>query len=279
MSQFGPIDYAPGEAVGAPDHPHRGFETVTYSLQGTMQHLDSAGNSGNLGPGWVQWMTAGAGLVHSEMPSDDIIRDGGVVEGFQLWVNLPAKDKWLKPRYQDTPPEKIPVVPIPGTEAGTVKVIAGKALGTDAYIETRTPIYYLDVVLGKGDSVELDVPAAFNAFVYCRDGRGVVGADARAIKEGEIVVMEEDDGDFITLAAPDAPGKFLLLAGEPINEPVARHGPFVMNTREELMEAFDDYRAGRLGMIPGSEDRYEATRQARAAAQKSGTWQRAESEL
>jgi quercetin 2,3-dioxygenase len=251
LDEMGPVDYPPGAAKGAPDHPHRGFETVTYLLEGRMEHRDSHGQRGALGPGDVQWMTAGAGVVHSEMPEAGFLARGGRMHGFQLWVNLPGRDKMIRPRYQDVPSARIPVV---GSEDGKVrvKVIAGEAMGARAVTDTRTPIMYLHYTLEPGASAAQRVPADYNTFAYVVGGRGRFGADAREAREGQMVVFGRD-GDEVTLAAPaDAPAPLgvLLIAGVPLGEPVARYGPFVMNTAEEIRQAFEDFRSGRFGEIP-----------------------------
>ncbi len=243
LDHMGPVDWAPGEAIGAPDHPHRGFETVTYILEGRMQHKDSAGHAGDLNPGDVQWMTAGSGVVHSELPHPDFLKKGGVMNGFQVWVNLPAKDKMMKPRYQEIAGAKIPL----GRSAdglAEARVIAGEALGRKAVIETRTPIMYLHFTLKPGARVEQAVPAEFNAFLYVIKGEGK--ADGRELREGQMALF--GPGDSVVLEA-SKPWSFLLLGGRPLKEQVARYGPFVMNTPEEIKQAFEDYQAGRLGRI------------------------------
>jgi quercetin 2,3-dioxygenase len=250
LDHFGPIEWRPNEAVGAPDHPHRGFETVTYLIEGRMQHKDSQGNSGKLGPGDVQWMTAGAGVVHSEMPEDEFLRTGGRMHGFQIWVNLPARDKMINPRYQDVPSAQIPVAV---SDDGKVraKVIAGEALGARAVIDTHTPIIYLHFTIQPSGSHTQQVPSDHNAMAYVINGAGEFGREARPAIEGQLVIFGRD-GDDVTLAVPDdatAPLNVLLLAGVPLNEPMARYGPFVMNTRQEIVQAFEDYRDGRLGKI------------------------------
>ena len=248
LDEMGPSDLGPGEAHGAPDHPHRGFETVTYLLSGRMEHADSRGNRGRLTPGDVQWMTAGSGVVHSEMPEAEFAARGGRMHGFQLWVNLPRKDKRMAPRYQEIPAARIPVG---RSEDGrvTARVIAGEALGARAVIDTRTPIIYLDLSLEPGASHVQPLPGDFNAFAYVVDGRGLFGAEATPASPHHLVLFGRD-GDGVTIAAPpDAPSplRVLLIAGRPIDEPVARMGPFVMNTRAELIEAFEDFQSGRLG--------------------------------
>uniref|UniRef100_A0A1X7SPJ8 Pirin n=1 Tax=Amphimedon queenslandica TaxID=400682 RepID=A0A1X7SPJ8_AMPQE len=271
LDHFGPVEYGPGEAVGAPDHPHRGFETVSYIVSGSMQHKDSAGNSGTLSEGWVQWMTAGSGVVHSEMPSDDVIKNGGKVEGFQLWVNLRAEDKMISPRYQDTPPEKIPVKATADGKV-TVKVIAGESLGTSANIETRTPIMYLDIHLKEGASFTQDVPKEYKGILYVWRGSGYLGEGTeKNVKMGQMGVMGE--GDSVTMtAADDEEMRVLLIAGEPLNENVVRSGPFVMNTWAEIQQAYSDYQSGKLGQIEGAEERYAATEAAKKRQKESGRW-------
>jgi redox-sensitive bicupin YhaK (pirin superfamily) len=248
LDEMGPSDLGPGEAKGAPDHPHRGFETVTYLLSGAMQHKDSQGNQGKLTPGDVQWMTAGSGVVHSEMPEPSFQEKGGRMHGFQLWVNLPARDKMTRPRYQEIPSSGIPVGKSDDGKV-TVRVIAGESLGKRAVIETRTPIFYLDCALEPGASLEQPAPPEFNAFAFVYEGRGIFGANRQTARSHEAVIFD-NDGDAVRIeAAPDAPLKALLIGGVPLKEQVARYGPFVMNTRQEIVQAFDDYQSGKLGEI------------------------------
>jgi redox-sensitive bicupin YhaK (pirin superfamily) len=250
LDEMGPMDVGPGEAKGAPDHPHRGFETVTYMLSGDMEHKDSSGHAGHLRSGDVQWMTAGAGVVHAEMPSADFMRTGGRMHGFQLWVNLPQRDKMMNPRYQEIPNSQIPKA----TSAdGLVKVsvIAGEAIGVKAVIETRTPIIYLHYKIEPGGVATQRVPHAFNAFAYVVDGAGLFGAEGERGADGQMV-MFAPDGDEVRIENPaDAKTalEVLLIAGVPLNEPIARYGPFVMNTEAEIHQAFEDYRRGRMGAI------------------------------
>jgi redox-sensitive bicupin YhaK (pirin superfamily) len=249
LDEMGPADYAPGEAKGAPDHPHRGFETVTYMLSGAFEHEDSAGHAGALGPGDVQWMTAGRGVVHSEMPARAVRERGGRVHGFQLWVNLPARDKLMDPRYQEVPAGRIPEA---ATEDGLarVRVIAGEALSARAVIDTRTPIVYQDWTLRPGARVEQPVAADHNAFVYVFEGRVRAGDESLELGEGQLGLL--GPGTSVTLSVPGDAGagaRLLILAGRPLREPVARYGPFVMNTEGEIHQAIADYQAGRLGEI------------------------------
>ena len=250
LDEMGPMTVAPNQAKGAPDHPHRGFETVTYILSGEMEHKDSQGHAGKLSAGDVQWMTAGAGVVHSEMPSAEFQRSGGTLHGFQLWVNLPRQNKMMRPRYQEIPALRIPTA---RSDDGlvTVRVIAGEALGVQAVIETVTPIMYLHFTIRHGGHVLQTVPEGFNAFAYIIDGSGLFGVEAEQANDGQMV-MFAPDGDGISIANPSgatAPLDVLLIAGVPLNEPVARYGPFVMNTKEEIFQAIDDYRNGRMGAI------------------------------
>ena len=250
LDEMGPMDVAPGEAKGAPDHPHRGFETVTYMLSGDMEHKDSSGHAGQLKSGDVQWMTAGAGVVHAEMPSAEFMRTGGRMHGFQLWVNLPRLDKLIKPRYQEIPNTKIPKA----TSADglvSVSVIAGEAMGEKAVIETRTPIIYLHYLIEPGGVATQRVPRDYNAFAYVVDGAGLFGAEGERGTDGQMV-MFAPDGDEVRIENPaDAKAalEILLIAGAPLNEPIARYGPFVMNTETEIHQAFEDYRRGRMGAI------------------------------
>jgi hypothetical protein len=244
-------------AAGFPNHPHRGFETCSIMLEGEMQHKDSAGNSGVIGPGGVQWMTAGRGIIHSEMP---VSSRQGRLWGFQLWINLPKKFKMMKPRYQDYQASDIPAVE---TSSSRVRVMAGSYSGTTGPIAMKNPGMLLDVVLQPGAEVDIQVPREYTGFIYCYDGKGVVSG-TQATPQHAFVLGE---GDHITAraaadtaaAAPsssdsDTEGaygegsglRFLLVAGAPINEPIVQHGPFVMNTQDEIAQAFMDYQAGRL---------------------------------
>src|SRR5882672_7885050 len=249
LDEMGPVDYGPGEAVGAPDHPHRGFETVTYILDGEFQHEDSAGNRGTIASGDVQWMTAGDGVIHSEMPADWIKQRGGRVHGFQLWVNLPARDKRIAPRYQDV---RAATMPTWRSEDGrtTVKVIAGNAMGIEGAAQTRIPITYLDVALENDATIDLEVPESQSAFVYVFGGALEVGENGRAAADGDMAMLAR--GDTLKLRATQDGTRALVLGGQPLREPVARYGPFVMNTHEEIYEAFTDFQSGRFGQIARS---------------------------
>jgi len=250
LDELGPVDVEPGQAKGAPDHPHRGFETVSYMLEGRLQHKDSQGHAGTLNPGDVQWMTAGAGVVHSEMPEREFARNGGRLHGLQLWVNLPRRDKMIQPRYQEIPADRIPTAQ---TEDGSVRVkaIAGEALGVRSTIETRTPIIYLHFTVQPGATVIQPVPRDYNAFTYVLDGDGLFGADKEPAGDGQMVLFAQDgeDVEFANPSNAKSPLDVLLIAGVPLNEPVVRYGPFVMNTQAEIMQAIEDYRHGRMGSI------------------------------
>ena len=226
---------------GFPEHPHRGFETVTYVLAGRMRHGDNKGNRGTLGPGSVQWMTAGRGIVHSEMPE----QEEGLMRGFQLWVNLSAKDKMTEPRYQEFAAEKIPIAEV-GSGA-RVKVIAGQVGATTGpIVDVATEPLYLDVMLEPDAGFQHPLSAGHQAFVVAYEGRVLVGAaeDAQALDKLSLGILKR--GELVQLRAGAVATRVLLIAGKPLGEPVARYGPFVMNTRAQLQEAFEDYSAGRL---------------------------------
>ena len=241
LDEMGPVTYGPGEAVGAPDHPHRGFETVTYLLAGGMKHADSAGNSGDLNPGDVQWMTAGRGVIHSELPQDQMMEQGGLMHGFQIWVNLPAKDKMMAPRYQDIPSSEIPEAT---SSEGDVwaKVIAGKALGVEAVIDTVIPITYIHLKLEPGARYTHPSTADHNLMVYAFGGD--MDIEGKTLRDGGLGLLSE--GEHVTLVAGSAGAECLLLGGPEIDEPIARYGPFVMNTREEIYQAIEDFQNGTL---------------------------------
>jgi len=241
MDQMGEVDYTPGEPKGTPWHPHRGFETVTYMLAGSMEHKDHIGNHGVLGPGSVQWMTAGRGIVHSEMPR----QEQGLLWGFQLWVNLPQSDKMCEPRYQDILASQIPVVQRPN---GTViRVIAGNVHGVAGPVGgIATDPTYLDIRLPADGTYDLLLTRGHAAFIYVYEGEGAVGGSKKekgsSVGAGVLTVL--GDGDVTHLVAGSDGMKLLAIAAAPLNEPVARYGPFVMNTRDEVRQAFEEFRAG-----------------------------------
>lgn len=246
LDEMGPAQYRPGEAKGAPDHPHRGFETVTYLLDGEMQHRDSAGHQGKLGPGDVQWMTAGSGVVHSEMPSETLMKKGGRLHGLQLWVNLPKTDKMTKPRYQEIPASQVPEA---RSSDGSVKVrvIAGESLGVRAVIETKTPIFYLHFNLEPRAQASQSIPAGYGVFAYVLEGEVSFGK-SRSVQPHQMAVFTQE-GQWVSFSAGEERSSLLLIGGVPLNEPIARYGPFVMNTDAEIQRAFEDYEAGRMGQI------------------------------
>jgi redox-sensitive bicupin YhaK (pirin superfamily) len=253
IDEMGPVEYAPGEAVGAPDHPHRGFETVTYMLAGEFEHRDSAGHAGSLRPGEVQWMTAGRGVVHSEMPSDRILREGGRVHGFQIWVNLPARLKMTQPRYQELAGSGIPEC-LTDDGLARVRVIAGEALGVAARIDTHTPIVCLHWTLQPGARAEQVLPPDHNGLVYVFAGE--LQSNGIRIADGQMGVLGAGDTvELVASAGNTADTQVLLLGGVPLNEPVVQHGPFVMNTEAEIAAAISDYQSGKMGTIePGNAD-------------------------
>jgi quercetin 2,3-dioxygenase len=247
LDEMGPVQYGPGEAKGAPDHPHRGFETVTYLLDGEMEHRDSTGGGGLLRGGDTQWMTAGAGLVHSEEPTEAMLRDGGLMHGLQLWVNLPRADKLTPPRYQDLSGDKITLAR--SADGRTLlRLVAGELGGQSGPGSTHTPIVYAHATIAANAKLALAWPAEFNALVYVLSGNVRVGGDARPVgahqlavlgREGETVVIEADEDTDV-----------LLLGGQPLHEPVAWYGPFVMNTKQEILDSLDLFERGKLGAIP-----------------------------
>jgi redox-sensitive bicupin YhaK (pirin superfamily) len=253
MDQMGEVEYGPGEPKGTPWHPHRGFETVTYMIDGTFQHQDSIGGGGLISNGGTQWMTAGAGILHIERPPEQLIASGGLFHGIQLWVNLPAAEKMVNPRYQDLAPGDSTLLSSPDGGA-LVRVIAGDVAGHEGPGSTHTPISLVHATLQPGAQLNLPWPADFNALVYVLSGAGSVGPEGRPIHTGQLVV--HGSGDAITVRADQVQDArhagldVLILGGRPIREPVAAHGPFVMNTREELVQAFEDYESGRLGTVP-----------------------------
>lgn len=247
LDELGPLELAPGAAKGAPDHPHRGFETVSYVIAGELEHRDSQGNSGSLRSGDVQWMTAGAGIIHSEMPSRAFQKTGGRLHGFQLWVNLPRSDKRMAPRYQEVSAAQIPSAQSADGRV-TVRVLAGSALGATARIDTRTPILYFDCALTAGAEIELPLPADYRVFCYVFEGALSISG-SEPIGRGRLAELDSD-GDSVVLKTDEAAARLLVIGGVPLGEPVARYGPFVMNTEAEIEEAIADFRAGKLGAIP-----------------------------
>jgi redox-sensitive bicupin YhaK (pirin superfamily) len=255
MDQMGEVEYAPGEPKGTPWHPHRGFETVTYIIDGTFEHQDSNGGGGTITNGDTQWMTAGAGILHIERPPEHLVVSGGLFHGIQLWVNLPKAEKWAPPRYQDLRATEVSLLSSPDAGA-LVRVIAGEVAGHAGPGQTYTPMTMLHVTLAPGAALELPWREDFNALAYVLAGAGSAGTERVAVSTGQLVAF--GPGDAIRLEASEGQEsrspelEVLVLGGRPIREPVAWYGPFVMNTKQELLQAFEDYQAGKLGTIPAA---------------------------
>jgi redox-sensitive bicupin YhaK (pirin superfamily) len=256
MDEMGEVLYAPGEPKGTPWHPHRGFETVTYMIDGTFQHRDSIGGGGLIENGATQWMTAGSGILHIERPPEALVASGGLFHGIQLWVNLPSRDKMIDPRYQDIGASAVALRA--SDDAGAlVRVIAGDVAGARGPGITHTPISLAHATVEPGARLVLPWTPTYNALVYVLAGAGTVGEAGAPIREGQLAVLDSGDHLVVT-ASPRTDGRaasldVLILGGEPIGEPVATYGPFVMNTRDELAQAYEDFQAGRLGTIPADE--------------------------
>jgi quercetin 2,3-dioxygenase len=253
MDQMGEVEYAPGEPKGTPWHPHRGFETVTYIMDGIFEHQDSNGGGGVITNGDTQWMTAGAGILHIERPPEHLVASGGLFHGIQLWVNLPRAEKWAPPRYQDLRADEVGF--LASADGGAlVRLIAGDVATTHGPGRTHTPITMVHASISAGARLDLPWDASFNALAYVLAGAGTAGPDRHPVSGGQLAVL--GGGDVVRLEATStqesrSPSlEVLVLGGRPIGEPVAWYGPFVMNTRDELVTAFEDYRAGRLGSIP-----------------------------
>ncbi len=246
LDHAAPHEFTPtGKRRGVDAHPHRGFETVTLSFQGEVEHRDSSGGGGKIGPGDVQWMTAASGLLHEEYHSEDFARKGGTFEMAQLWVNLPAKDKSAPPRYQTLLKADIPVVDLPG-DAGTVRVVAGEFDGRSGPAKTFTPIDLWEIQLSSGKFAQLPVKEGHTTALLVLRGGIVIDGDREA-GEGALVVFEREGRDLAFQAIADS--RLLLMSGQPLNEPVVGHGPFVMNSREEILQAFQDFQEGKMGSL------------------------------
>ena len=240
LDEMGPVEYAPGKAIGAPEHPHRGFETVTYLLHGAMEHRDSTGAVATIRPGGVQWMTAGSGVVHSELPTPDFLATGGRMHGFQLWVNLPASAKMIAPRYQGFDSDELRRVSL--AHGGEVRVVAGTVMGITGAVQTTSPMTYAHVLLRAGEEVTWEPSDGHTALVHVFEGELL--ANSHGGVSGQMLVFERSSGRIVLTTNESA--QALLLGGQPLGEPVVRYGPFVMNTREQIVQAFEDYEAGRL---------------------------------
>jgi redox-sensitive bicupin YhaK (pirin superfamily) len=253
LDQMGEVDYAPGEPKGTPWHPHRGFETVTYIIDGVFDHQDSNGGGGTITDGDTQWMTAGGGILHIEAPPEHLVASGGLFHGLQLWVNLPKVAKMIAPRYQDIRGRAAALLTTPDG-GGLIRVIAGEIAGHAGPGSTHTPINLAHVTLQRGAQLDLPWQPDYNALVYVLAGRGSVGVERRPLHIGQLASYAHGDAIRVT-ADPtqdsNVPAmELFVMGGRPIREPVAHYGPFVMNTREELVQAFEDYQKGRLGVIP-----------------------------
>jgi hypothetical protein len=248
MDQMGAVDYAPGEPRGTSWHPHRGFETVTYMIDGTFQHQDSHGGGGVITDGATQWMTAGKGILHIETPPEQLVISGGLFHGIQLWVNLPSADKMIAPRYQNLEADQVKL--LASDDGGAlVRIIAGDVDGHRGPGSTHTPIAVVHATIAPGAQLRLPWPTEFNALAYVLTGSGRVGPDKQPIRAGQLAVLGA--GDALTLGASTSDAlEVLLLGGKPIHEPVFQYGPFVMNTKSEIVQALDDFQAGKLGVIP-----------------------------
>jgi len=255
MDQMGEVDYAPGEPKGTPWHPHRGFETVTYMIDGTFAHQDSHGGGGLITDGATQWMTAGKGILHIETPPEELVVAGGRFHGIQLWVNLPARDKMIAPAYQGLEAGDVALLSS-GDGGALVRIIAGEIAGHRGPGSTHTPMAFMHASVAPGALLEVPWNPGFNALVYVLAGSGRVGSEGRPVTSGQLVTFGR--GDFISLRADDTQEsgtshlELLLLGGQPIGEHVEHYGPFVMNTRDEIVQALEDFEAGRLGTVPAN---------------------------
>ena len=253
LDQMGEVEYAPGEPKGTPWHPHRGFETVTYIIDGIFDHRDSNGGGGRITNGDTQWMTAGAGILHIETPPESLVMSGGLFHGFQLWVNLPAAKKWAAPAYQDLRASDVALLSSPDGGA-LIRVIAGEVDGHQGPGSTQTPITLIHATVQPGSELRLPWRKDYNALLYTAAGNGYVGEEGRPVQMGQLTVF--GDGDMIVIRAADVQEsrspelELFILGGQPIKEPVAWMGPFVMNTRAEVLQAFEDFQKGKLGTIP-----------------------------
>ncbi len=254
FDHMGAVDYGPGEAKGTPWHPHRGFETVTYIIDGAFEHEDSTGGGGLITNGATQWMTAGAGILHIEKPPESLVASGGLFHGVQLWVNLPSADKFVSPKYQDIHSADLALVSNHDGSA-LVRVIAGEIGGFNGPGMTHTPIAYLHASVPPGSEVEIELPEGYNTFAYALSGGGFAGLEDAVVNEGELALF--GPGSAIKLRGGESQPsngtgswEVLILGGQPISEPVARYGPFVMNTKDEIRQALEDFQSGRMGNIP-----------------------------
>lgn len=292
LDQLGPVTYSPNEAVGAPDHGHAGFSTLTYVLEGEMEHKDSFGTTDFLGGegGGAQYMVAGSGIVHSEMPTERFKREGGVMHGFQLWINLRKEYKYTKPFYQNVAKDDMPIATVPKSKhdvsVSSVRVVVGEFNNVKAKLQPLTNFTVLDIRLGATDSVAPLIPNKHIGFAYVYSGRGFFGPNGGTtgivgtmVELGKVPTEDDNSTHFHISAPTDSELRCLLVYGEPINEPIARYGPFVMNTQEELRDCFLKYQSGVFGKIEGAEERQASTKDALKTQKSSGTWQKDNQEL
>ena len=258
LDQMGEVEYAPGEPKGTPWHPHRGFETVTYIIDGIFDHQDNHGGGGTITNGDTQWMTAGAGILHIETPPESLVMSGGLFHGFQLWVNLPAAKKWSPPAYQDLRASEVKL--LASHDGGALlRVIAGEVAGHQGPGRTQTPISLIHATISPGAELRLPWSPAYNALVYTLSGKGFMGNEKRPVHMGQLTVFE--DGDVLVMRAADVQESrspyldVFILGGEPIRESVAWMGPFVMNTKREVLQAFEDFQKGVLGVVPAEQNK------------------------
>ena len=258
LDQMGEVEYAPGEPKGTPWHPHRGFETVTYIIDGIFDHQDNHGGGGTITNGDTQWMTAGAGILHIETPPESLVMSGGLFHGFQLWVNLPASKKWSPPAYQDLRASEVKL--LASHDGGALlRVIAGELAGHQGPGRTQTPISLIHATISPGAELRLPWNPAYNALVYTLSGKGFMGNEKRPVHMGQLTVFE--DGDVLVMRAADVQESrspyldVFILGGEPIRESVAWMGPFVMNTKREVLQAFEDFQKGVLGVVPAERNK------------------------
>jgi hypothetical protein len=250
LDHMGPVNWAPGEAIGAPDHPHKGFETVTYLIEGEMEHRDSKGHSGRMGPMDLQWMTAGSGLLHSELPSPRFKEQGGVMNGFQIWINLPSRLKNTPPHYQEIPKDRIPALQN-NEKTGLVKILAGKQSGIASPINTLHQVFIGHIILDPEATISLSLSPEDRTLLYVFDGSIIPNRNKTEIREGQMALWNPDASrsDKWIFESTNERSQAILLSSTPIGEPVSRYGPFVMNTVEEIREAIEEYRSGKWGDI------------------------------
>lgn len=248
LDHFGPITFKPNEARGVEEHPHRGFETITFMFEGFMEHRDSNGKFGLLGPGGIQWMTAGSGIIHSELPPKNFVEQGGTFHGVQLWINLPSHLKMTKPTYQDRSVDQIPVA-IENDGLVRLRVIAGAYKDVKSTTHSHTPLTIYHIEMNENQNFEFEIPETFNAFVQVTEGEGYFGENSELVRFSELGAFDQGK-QVVRVQSKENKLKFLFISGQPIDEPIFSYGPFVMNTEKEIYEAIHDYQNGKMGTIP-----------------------------